>query len=134
MKEYETNMERLLKEMRPLLHNEPVVFCEITPGGVSALPFEPLGVFREEEGVTIIASAEDAGRAGLASSGWWAHITLMVHSSLSAVGFIAAVATELARAGISVNPVSAFHHDHLFVPWKKREEAISVLEDLESTG
>jgi hypothetical protein len=38
------------------------------------------------------------------------------------------LASELARAGISVNPVSAFHHDHLFVPWERREEAMMLLE------
>ena len=43
-------------------------------------------------------------------------ITLDVHSSLESVGFLAAVSARLAAAGIPCNAVSAFHHDHLFVP------------------
>jgi hypothetical protein len=53
-----------------------------------------------------------------------------VRSSLAAVGFLAAVTRALAGAGISANPVSGFHHDHLFVPWDRREEALAVLEAL----
>jgi hypothetical protein len=117
--------------MHPLLHKDPVVFCEVRPENLATLPFEPLGVFREDEGTTVITSAGAAERAGLPCSERWAHITLQVHSSLNAVGFIAAVAGALARCGISVNPVSAFHHDHLFVPWGKREEAMMVLKGME---
>jgi hypothetical protein len=36
-----------------------------------------------------------------------------VHSSLDAVGFMAAVTTRLAKINIGVNPVSGFYHDHL---------------------
>ena len=43
-------------------------------------------------------------------------ITVMVHSALDAVGFLATITTRLAAAGIGVNLVSAFFHDHLFVP------------------
>ncbi|EXJ78160.1 hypothetical protein A1O3_09321 [Capronia epimyces CBS 606.96] len=57
-------------------------------------------------------------------------ITCDVHSSLAAVGFMATLATRLARRGISVNPVSGFFHDHLFVPAEKAEEAVRVLEEV----
>jgi len=50
-----------------------------------------------------------------------------VHSALDAVGFLAAVTTRLAEAGISVNAVSAFHHDHLFVPEHRADEALQLL-------
>jgi hypothetical protein len=33
----------------------------------------------------------------------------------------------LADAGISVNAVSAFYHDHLFVPDHRAEEALCLL-------
>jgi hypothetical protein len=57
-------------------------------------------------------------------------ITCNVHSSLEAVGFIAHLATKLAERGISVNPVSAYYHDHLFVPAKEAEEALRILKQV----
>jgi hypothetical protein len=80
----------------------------------------PLGdafaLIRESEGVTII-------RPGTG----WARITLGVHSSLAAVGFTARVADALAAQRISANMVAAFHHDHVFVPWDRRDEALAAL-------
>ena len=56
-------------------------------------------------------------------------ITLEIRSSLDAVGFLAAVTTKLAAHGIAVNAVSAFHHDHLFVPAERAEEALALLRE-----
>jgi len=55
---------------------------------------------------------------------------LTVHSSLEAVGFLAAVSARLAEAGIGVNAVSAFYHDHLLVPEHRADEAFRVLQDM----
>jgi len=57
-------------------------------------------------------------------------ITLTINSALDAVGFLAAITTRLAAAGISVNAVSAFHHDHIFVPLTRAEEAMELLSSL----
>ena len=57
-----------------------------------------------------------------------------VHSALEAVGFIARVATALADAGMGVNPVAGFYHDHLFVPEDRAEDAMTVLEGLARGG
>jgi hypothetical protein len=57
-------------------------------------------------------------------------VTLNIHSSLEAVGFLAAITTRLATAGMGVNPVSAFYHDHLFVPADRAEEALELLMEL----
>ena len=57
-------------------------------------------------------------------------ITLNVHSSLEAVGFMATISAELADQGIGVNPVSGYYHDHCFVPLGKENEAMRVLQDL----
>lgn len=54
-------------------------------------------------------------------------ITLNVHSSLDAVGFMAVIATGLAAEGMGVNPVAGFHHDHTFVPEGRAEDAMRVL-------
>lgn len=57
-------------------------------------------------------------------------ITLNVHSSLEAVGFIAVVAQRLKEIGVGVNPVSGFFHDHLFVPPGREEEVSNALREL----
>jgi hypothetical protein len=57
-------------------------------------------------------------------------ITLDINSRLEAVGFLAAITARLAADGIAANPVSAFHHDHLFVPEICAEEAMAILEKM----
>jgi hypothetical protein len=98
------------------------------------LPFKPLATFREQEGMTLIVRCEDAKRHSLVYDLEWACITLTVHSSLQAVGFLAIIMAALAEAGISVNPISAFFHDYLFVPWEGRIEALEILEELSRRG
>jgi uncharacterized protein len=73
---------------------------------------------RETEGLTAIT---------MSSTGGWARISLGVHSSLEAVGLTAVLSRTLADAGISANIVAALHHDHIFVPWDRREEALTAL-------
>lgn len=77
---------------------------------------------REDEGMTLVIRArrDDPGPV-------FAGITLQVHSALEGVGLTAAVATALAKAGIPCNIIAAYHHDHLFVPWDQREDALEIL-------
>lgn len=124
----ETNLTRLLSSMQPTLREEEYVFC--TVAALSGPNLDPIGFFREEEGVTLILLRYQAESAGLPYSAVFAMITLSVHSSLEAVGFLAAIATRLASHGISVNPISAFYHDHLFVPVAQAETAIALLHEL----
>lgn len=124
----EINLTRLLSSMQPTLREGEYVFCTLSAPG--SLDLDPVGFFKEEEGLTVILSRQQAEAAGLPYSAVFAMITLSVHSSLEAVGFLAAIATRLARHGISVNPVSAFYHDHLFVPTAQAETAIALLHEL----
>ena len=88
-------------------------------------PADAFALIREDEGLTaIIADADGA----------FARITLMVHSALDGVGLTAAVSGALAAAGIACNVVAGFHHDHLFVPWERRDEALGLLQRLSQTG
>ena len=57
-------------------------------------------------------------------------ITLNVHSSLDAIGVLAAITARLAAASMGVNPVSGYFHDHLFVPVDRADEAMAILEDI----
>jgi hypothetical protein len=130
----ESDLRKLLGGMQPSLNGPPFVFASVPPEVLPRLPFVPLGQFREGEGVTVIVPQSEAGREGWKADDAWACITLSVRSSLHAVGFLAAVAAALARQGISVNAVSAFYHDHLFVPWEERGRAMDVLLALARPG
>ena len=57
-----------------------------------------------------------------------------MQSSLEAVGLTEAVAVALTAEGISANVVAAFHHDHVFVPAERAQEAMACLAALSSRG
>jgi hypothetical protein len=121
------DLTTLLRFLRPELDDQPFAFCTIPRETAEDPDFRPLCSFSEAEGVSVIVTQAQAESLGRPAEPAWARITLTVHSSLQAVGFLAAVAGALAREGISVNPVSAYHHDHLFVPWDRRRQALDIL-------
>jgi len=114
--------------MTPTLRPEVYVFWTLPPGATLPNGIVPFATVREDEGLTVIiehqltweSAGDDAYRA----------ITLGVHSSLNAVGFIAAVARALADADIPANVVAGYHHDHLLVPADRADRAMAVLRDL----
>ena len=114
--------------MRPRLAPDIFVFATVTAGIPAGI--DPLMTFKESEGLTLIVREGTAHSAGLASTFRCRLVTLDIHSSLAAVGFMAAITTRLAADGISVNPVSAYFHDHLFVPAERADEAVALLEQL----
>ena len=124
-----TDLRTLKATMQPVLLEGRYVFCSVGQEVYAGLEFKPLGTFQEQEGITIIITEEQARGVGLPYDSTWACITLRVHSALSAVGFLAVLTGRLAQVGISVNAISAFYHDHLFVPWESRETAMKVLEE-----
>ena len=91
---------------------------------------DPVGLFKEDEGITLIFKREQADAAKLSYTSVFSMITLSIHSSLEAVGFLAAITNKLAEHNISVNPVSAYYHDHLFIPVSRTPEAIMLLQEL----
>jgi uncharacterized protein len=129
----ELNLEGLLKNMKPLLHKGKFVFCTTSEDKFRDLQIKPLFVFRESEGVTLVLSTQDAERLKLDGAFPSRLITLSVHSSLDAVGFLAAITARLAERGISVNAVSAYFHDHLFVPADRAREAMAILRDINAS-
>lgn len=126
----ETNLGVLLKSMRPVLREGEFVFITTRRSLLEVAPLEPLGLFHEEQGLTLILPRQKAEAAGLPYTAVFRMLTLSVHSSLEAVGFLAAITNRLAARGISVNPVSAYFHDHLFVPSARAEESLALLVEL----
>ena len=123
----ERDLNTLLRTMRPELQAGVFVFSSLPNEIDIPAVVRPLLWFREREGVTVVIQRDEAECAGLSYQFASRLITLSVHSALDAVGFLAAVTTRLAEAGISVNAVSAFHHDHLFVPEHRADEALQLL-------
>src|SRR5579863_4220320 len=119
----ETELRVLLRSMKPVLHTDEFVFCT----AAEAAGVDAIAVFREPEGLTLICRRGEADRRGLPFTFPCRMITLNVHSSLEAVGFLAAIAGELARAGIAMNAVSGYYHDHLFVGLADAERALKLL-------
>lgn len=130
----ETHLDILLRTMTPELQDGEFVFCTLAPEHLAHLPCEPVCQFREPEGITLILARKQAEEYQLEYAYVSRMITLTVHSSLNAVGFLAAITTTLAAQGISVNAVSAYYHDHLFVSVDRAHDAMRVLQELSSGG
>ena len=126
----EHDLDALLRTMKPELLDGTFVFCTLVPSATIPATVSPLLTFREREGTTLVILREQAEAAGLSYAFPARLITLTVHSALDAVGFLAAITARLAEAGISVNAVSAFHHDHLFVPADRADAAMAVLQEM----
>ena len=126
----ENNLRTLLQHMKPEMQDGIFVFCSLPDGNDIPAALAPVLIFREREGTALIVRREEAERAKLPYQFASRMITLSVHSSLEAVGFLAAITARLADVGISVNAVSAFYHDHLFVPEHKASEALRLLQDM----
>lgn len=110
-------------DLAPELQPGTYVFC--VDDGASRV--RPVATVREREGLTVVLSREDADEAGLRYDLVLAWITLTATTTLDQVGITAAVSAALADAGIACNVIAGFHHDHLFVPAHRGNEALAVL-------
>jgi hypothetical protein len=115
--------------MRPVLNEGDYVFCSVEQIK-EADAAESICIFREKEGVSLILPKHIADERQLKYSFIASWITLMVHSSLEAVGLTAAVSKTLADKDISCNVVAGFYHDHVFVAKKDGDRAIRALQEL----
>lgn len=133
----ETDLSALLSSLHFKVHPDFFVFAT-APGDslssssspLSRLPLSEIQMsFREAEGMTVITTPDSLEKycPDLGYQFRGRMITLQVHSHLEAVGFVAVIATKLAEKGISCNPVSGYHHDHLFVPVAMVDDALAVL-------
>jgi hypothetical protein len=111
----ERDLARLLAALDPQLFEERYSFSATSE---STLRDDDFAIVREAEGLTLVRP-DPVGEL--------ARISLGVHSSLDAVGLTAAFSARLAEAGISANVVAATYHDHIFVQWDRREEALAAL-------
>ena len=114
--------------MTPTLRPETYVFWTLPPGESLRAGIVPFATVREDEGLTVVLERErGSGPEPFQHENIFQAITLGVHSSLDAVGFIAVVASALADAGIAGNILAGYHHDHVLVPAARAEQAMTTL-------
>ncbi|MBB2931994.1 ACT domain-containing protein [Paraburkholderia silvatlantica] len=125
----EKDLATLCATIEPEMVEPVYVYCSFPdftlPGGFSAL-----FTFREAEGLTAVLDLRDADQYALPYTFKARLITLKVHSSLEAVGFLAVVSARLAKAGIPCNAIAGYYHDHILVPVDRAIEALSVLKGI----
>jgi len=115
--------------MTPSVHPEVLAFCHF-PDFQLPPTLTPIATFREVEGLTAIVPTSQAQALGIDYQFKSRMITLSVHSALDAVGFLAQITTALAAHNIACNAVSAYHHDHLFIPEDRLGDTMKALDSL----
>jgi len=123
----EMDLDNLIKNMQPILEDEEMVFCSLTPTKAEEYFVICQGYFVEREGITVIVGKHLADLNELSYDQVFKKITLNVHSSLAAVGFLARITEVLAAQGFSVNVVSAYYHDHLYIQSGQAQAALETL-------
>ncbi len=120
----------MIAGMNPVLDPQTYVYCCIAEGfapDLGSVWLRALASFREDEGLTLVLTLEDARELNLPCDMPMRRITLTVPSALDGVGLTAAVATALAGQGIACNMMAALHHDHVFVPEGDAVAAMAAL-------
>jgi hypothetical protein len=125
-----SDLGALLRDLKPMLAEEEHGFATIPMGQGWPQGLVPVATFAEAEGASVVALAAILEGIGIEHESGWAKITIGANSALDSIGLTAAIATALAENGISANIVAAYHHDHVFVPWDRREAAMEALETL----
>jgi len=92
-----------------------------------------LGTFRENEGLTIIATKDYFSTSNIKYEGSYAKLTIEVHTSLELVGLTAVLTRKLAENNISANVISAYFHDYIFVQYDIRQKAIEAINSLKNS-
>jgi hypothetical protein len=125
----ETNLSQLLRDLTPKLNSGIYIFATISD--INQVDRQHIiGEFKEAEGTTLIMEKSKAEALGLSYDFQASWITLMVHSSLHAVGLTAKVSTELAKNNISCNVIAGYYHDHIFVAVEDTDNALEILTSL----
>ena len=125
----------LLANLEPVLCPDPWVFDHIPEGAPSNFDIATLfALIQEAEGSTLIRRAPTGTNSLPLSQARFAKITLQVCSDLDAVGLTAAVAQALTDINMCANVVAAALHDHVFVPYERRFEAIDCLKALSASA
>ena len=119
----ETDLGEMLATLEVV--RRPGVFTYITSETVGV--GQAAAMIREDEGTTLVVSTEVATEHGYAIEFEAAWLTLVVHSSLEAVGLTAAFSAAFGARGIACNVLAGHVHDHILVPLDLADEAVAAL-------
>ncbi|MBD3678874.1 MAG: ACT domain-containing protein [Rhodobacteraceae bacterium] len=126
-----SDRDAMIAGMSPALDAKTYVFASVEDEEL--LP-RAIAMIREAEGLSLILPLETAAELGLPVDLPMRRIILNVHSALDGVGLTAAVSATLAGLGIPCNVVAGFHHDHVFVPADRADEALGALRARAAVG
>ena len=118
-----------MDKKKVILNKGEYVFCSIMDNNKISIK-NIICTFKESKGYSIIISKEEATINYLPFYFISAWINLNIDSTLDSVGLTSSFSRDLTKAGISCNVIAAYHHDHIFVPYKKRLKAVKILSDM----
>lgn len=125
----ENQLDKLLGAMNPILNDGEYVF--VTVQQLNEIDRNiTICEFKEKEGITLVIEKKVADELKYSYDFVASWITLMIHSSLEAIGLTAMFSNELANNGISCNVIAGYYHDHIFVDKKDSRKAMQVLRQL----
>jgi len=129
----ESDLNQMLTSMSPVLSEVDYVFLSFKGACYGEYAeLKPIASVAEAEGLTLIVEKRIAIEQSLMFKSSYKCITLMVHSSLEAVGLTAAFSAKLTEHNISANVIAGYFHDHIFVPSSEAERALVALKELSS--
>ena len=126
-------LDQLLASMTPCLQPGVYVYA-VWPLDQSWQGPLPLASFREQEGLTLVLTEQQALEHGLEILFKARWISLTVHSALEAVGLTAAFSAALAEQGLSCNVFAGAFHDHILVPVAQADAALAALQQLQHSS
>lgn len=117
-----------MSSLNPRLQPGQFIFASVSQSDLPDL--DPIGIFHEKEGISVILTLERAMEKNLDCNQIWKWIALDLETSLTTVGITAVISRNLANANIPCNVVAAYHHDHIFVPDAQASKALEVLDQI----
>tara|TARA_B100000575_G_C23143456_1_gene666402 strand:+ start:3227 stop:3592 length:366 start_codon:yes stop_codon:yes gene_type:complete len=113
-------------KLKPKLNPGKYVFCK-TKNLNKLEESNIISIFKEGKNITVITKKEYAELANLEFYFVCAWITLKIKSTLDSHGLTYIFSKALYNKEISCNVIAGYEHDHIFVPYEKKDEALGIL-------